>query len=141
MLETVPILAILATAPPFDVASVEVDKASSCVHVIALDGAKEFAGPVFICGDDSGNVTIEADFADDVYLSTDTRQRKVESNDSREAASRVSLILDKLDPVDVQAGWGSCIFSTAGTVAGASSRPRPGRSPAPMQWPATASPY
>lgn len=106
-------------AATFDVARVEITQSAPCAHVVALDSGGHFAGAVTLCADEAGRVDVDADFADDLYLSVrhdGSDKPTIESNGARESQARMNLMLGYLDPVQVQAGWGSCIMSAAGLV-------------------------
>lgn len=124
-------IAIAATAagPPdaldgqdaFRVASVEVTKVDACAHIAAYDDAGDFAGVISICADEAGQIDVDADFADDLYLSFRGGGDKptIESNGAAESIERMHLVLSYLDPADIQAGWGGCLISAGGMIASA----------------------
>jgi hypothetical protein len=102
-------------APPFEVARVEIDRADSCAHVVALDSTDAWAGSIILCGE-ANELSVTADFPDDLYLDLSTSDNKVDSNNPQEAAKRMALFVAKIDPNDVQAGWGACLWATGAVV-------------------------
>jgi hypothetical protein len=85
----------------------------------AIDSAGHFAGSITLCANEAGRVDLDADFADDLYLTMrydDEGYPMIDSNGATEASERISLILGMIDPVG-DGGWVPCAVGAIGTVA------------------------
>jgi hypothetical protein len=104
----------------YDVERVTIDRTEPCADVTALDSDGHYAGAVTLCANDAGQVEIDADFTDDLYLSVryDNEGRPtIDSNGAPEAAERVTLVLGKIDPsVYGDDGWVPCAAAAGGTI-------------------------
>jgi hypothetical protein len=103
----------------YDVERVTIDRTEPCADVTALDSDGHYAGAVTLCANDAGQVEIDADFTDDLYLSVrydDEGRPTVDSNGVPEAAERLRQIMGLVEPVEGD-GWGPCAVGVVGTVA------------------------